>query len=111
MGCPASQIVYAPDLQTSAVVYWTEPTVSDTTGQTITPTLTSGPPSGSSFTEGVTAISYDAVDGVGNQALTCTFTITVEGKVTLSYIFLYASVYLLYHMLFGVFPIWPFPLH
>eukprot|EP00057_Strongylocentrotus_purpuratus_P020678 XP_011675152.1 PREDICTED: sushi repeat-containing protein SRPX2-like [Strongylocentrotus purpuratus] len=78
--CPASQTVYAEDLKTSAVVRWTEPRVSDTTGQTITSTRTLGPASGSTFLGGITSIAYDAVDGAGNKALTCTYTITVEGR-------------------------------
>ncbi|XP_041478090.1 sushi, von Willebrand factor type A, EGF and pentraxin domain-containing protein 1-like [Lytechinus variegatus] len=78
VNCPTSQTVYPPDLETTAVVQWTEPSVSDTTGQPVSPTRTSGPASGSTFTEGVTPIKYEATDNAGNRATACEFTISVE---------------------------------
>ena len=61
--------------QASAVVTWTEPTVTDNSGFY---TLTSSHSFGSSFSIGITTVSYTVVDGAGNT-VTYSFNITVTG--------------------------------
>ena len=63
--------------QATAVVTWTEPTVTDNSG---TYTVTSTHSSGSSFDIGNTTVTYTVVDESGNEA-TYSFTITVTGRV------------------------------
>lgn len=58
----------------SETVIWTAPTVSDNCSDV---TLTSNYDSGDTFSEGITTVTYTAVDACGNES-TCSFTITVE---------------------------------
>ncbi len=59
----------------SAIANWTEPTVNDNCGPV---TLTSSHTSGTSFPEGVTTVTYTAVDACGNAATPVSFTVTVS---------------------------------
>ena len=64
------------DGQTTAVVNWSEPNVTDNSGVfTLTSTLNSG----SEFNIGTTDVTYIAVDSSGNKAEK-TFVVTVKGK-------------------------------
>eukprot|EP00057_Strongylocentrotus_purpuratus_P016529 XP_011671003.1 PREDICTED: sushi, von Willebrand factor type A, EGF and pentraxin domain-containing protein 1 isoform X3 [Strongylocentrotus purpuratus] len=75
--CPPSQTVYAPALSSSATISWSAPTVSDNSGESITPRLDVGSTEpGTSRPEGTHAVAYVAVDGSGNEA-SCRFTVTV----------------------------------
>ena len=60
----------------TAVVTWTEPTVTDNSG---TFTVTSDYHSGDAFPIGTTVVTYSATDGSGNSN-TMTFDITVRGN-------------------------------
>ena len=62
--------------QSFAVVTWTAPTVTDNSGSY---TVTSSHSSGSSFTIGITRVTYSVVDASGNTA-SYSFNITVIGK-------------------------------
>ena len=77
--CPAN--ITVPTTGTSAVATWTAPTVSDNCTTGITPSVTSSPTaglvSGSTFPLGTTTITYAAKDAANNNALPCTFTVTV----------------------------------
>ena len=67
------------DGQTTAIVNWSEPNVTDNSGVfTLTSTLNSG----SEFNIGTTDVTYIAVDSSGNKAEK-TFVITVKGKFVL----------------------------
>lgn len=74
---PPSNVTVGTDAgQPTAVVNWTEPTVSDNApGASIT--RTSGPAPGSAFPIGTTTITYTAQDAAGNTA-TASFDIAVE---------------------------------
>ncbi|XP_030846640.1 E-selectin [Strongylocentrotus purpuratus] len=77
-GCPPSQTVYAPALSSSATISWSAPTVSDNSGESITPRLDRGSTApGTSRPEGTHTVAYVAVDSSGNEA-SCRFSITVE---------------------------------
>ena len=76
--CPSSQIVYADELETTAIVTWEEPMASDNSGETVVPVQTEGQPSGSMFTQNYHVIEYTATDS-SDMFSTCTFTITVQG--------------------------------
>ena len=74
--CP-SNIVAANDAGLcSAVVTYATPTGSDNCGISSI-TRTGGPASGSTFSVGITTVTYEATDAVGNSK-TCSFTVTVE---------------------------------
>lgn len=75
--CPANITVGNDFGLCEAVVTYSLPTVTDNCTQGITPMLTLGLPSGSSFPFGNTPIRYQAVDGAGNVSL-CSFSVTVE---------------------------------
>lgn len=75
--CPANITVGNDFGLCEAVVTYSLPTVTDNCTQGITPMLTLGLPSGSSFPFGNTPIRYQAVDGSGNVSL-CSFSVTVE---------------------------------
>ena len=62
--------------QSFAVVTWTPPTVTDNSGSY---TVTSSHSSGSSFSIGITTVTYSVVDAAGNIA-SYSFNITVVGK-------------------------------
>jgi len=62
-----------------AVVTYDPPTVADNCTNGIVPVLQSGPVSGSTFSLGVTDITYLAVDANGNES-SCTFTVTVSDE-------------------------------
>ncbi|MBK8269634.1 MAG: HYR domain-containing protein [Planctomycetes bacterium] len=78
-GCPSDLTVNSNAPNCSAVVSWTEPTVSDNCpGAAIV--QTEGPASGSLFANGsATTITYTATDAA-NQAATCSFTVTVNAS-------------------------------
>jgi hypothetical protein len=77
--CPAN--ISLPTTGTTAVATWTAPTVSDNCTTNITPSVTSSPTaglvSGSTFPLGTTTVTYTAKDAANNNALPCTFTVTV----------------------------------
>ena len=62
--------------QSFAIVTWTEPTVTDNSGSY---TVTASHSSGSTFTIGITRVTYSVVDASGNTA-SYSFNITVIGK-------------------------------
>ena len=73
VGLPVDISVTAPIGTTSAIVTWTEPTATDNcTLASLTPNI----PSGSSFSVGVTSVTYTAIDVAGNS-ITGTFTVSV----------------------------------
>ncbi|XP_041477909.1 sushi, von Willebrand factor type A, EGF and pentraxin domain-containing protein 1-like [Lytechinus variegatus] len=75
--CPSSQTVYAPSLSSRATVSWASPSVSDNSGESITPSLSSSSiRSGSSHAAGTYSVTYSAADSSGNEA-TCRFSVTV----------------------------------
>ncbi|XP_030846788.1 E-selectin-like [Strongylocentrotus purpuratus] len=75
--CPPSQIIYADELEDTAVVTWVEPTASDNSGETVIPVQTQGYPSGSRFSQNYHVIKYTVSDSSGLSS-TCTFTFTVQ---------------------------------
>ncbi len=75
--CPSNLSVAATPGSTSAIVNWTEPTVSTTcVNGDASFTQTSGPVNGTAFPIGTTTITYEATDGCGNVE-TCSFVVTV----------------------------------
>ena len=78
--CPANQTFNNQPGQAHAAVVWTEPQVTDNSGQI--PTITCDANSGSQFGIGETEVICRAVDSTGNQA-TCTFTVKIEGNANL----------------------------
>ncbi|XP_030845903.1 sushi, von Willebrand factor type A, EGF and pentraxin domain-containing protein 1 [Strongylocentrotus purpuratus] len=75
--CPPSQTVYAPALSSSATISWSAPTVSDNSGESITPRLDRGSTApGTSRPVGTHAVAYVAGDSSGNEA-SCRFSVTV----------------------------------
>ena len=66
--------------QSFAIVTWTAPTVTDNFGSY---TVTSSHSSGSSFSIGITRVTYSVVDASGNTA-SYSFNITVIGKFIVS---------------------------
>ena len=75
--CPTNLDVNTEPSQANATVVYTNPEVSDNSGQI--PTITCDVESGSQFGIGKTEVKCQAVDSAGNQA-NCTFTVTVEGN-------------------------------
>eukprot|EP00057_Strongylocentrotus_purpuratus_P017942 XP_011672416.1 PREDICTED: sushi, von Willebrand factor type A, EGF and pentraxin domain-containing protein 1-like [Strongylocentrotus purpuratus] len=75
--CPSSQIIYADELEDTAVVTWVEPTASDNSGETVIPVQTQGYPSGSRLSQNYHVIKYTVSDSSGMSS-TCTFTLTVQ---------------------------------
>ncbi len=71
--CP-SNIVANLGASCSMPVTWTPPTATDNCGAV---SLTSTHSPGSSFSKGVTLVTYTATDDYGNES-TCTFTVTVN---------------------------------
>ena len=75
--CPVNQTVNTQPSQAYASVVWTDPQVTDNSGQI--PTITCDAESGSQFGIGENKVICQAVDPTGNQA-TCTFTVKIEGN-------------------------------
>lgn len=75
--CPPSVTVNNDPGNCDAVVTYALPTVTDNCTGSITPVLTLGLASGSTFPLGTTPIRYTATDGSGNSSL-CSFSVTVE---------------------------------
>jgi HYR domain/Right handed beta helix region len=73
--CPANVAVGTPSGQTSAVVTYPAPNVSDNSAVVTTICL---PASGSSFPLGVTTVTCTATDVAGNKS-SCSFTVSVGG--------------------------------
>jgi HYR domain-containing protein len=73
--CPANVAVGAQSGQTSAVVSYPPPNVTDNSGNVTTVCL---PASGSSFPLGVTTVTCTATDVAGNKS-SCSFTVSVGG--------------------------------
>lgn len=73
--CPANIVTAAPSGQTSTIVNYPPPVVTDNLPGA---TASCAPPSGSSFPVGITTVTCTATDTSGNRA-TCGFTITVNG--------------------------------
>ena len=76
--CPVNQTVNIEASKAYASVSWTDPQVTDNSGQI--PTITCDAVSGSQFGIGETEVTCQAVDPRGNQA-TCTFTVKIKGNV------------------------------
>ena len=76
--CPGNQTVNTEPSQAYAPLVWTDPQVTENSGQI--PTITCDAESGSQFRIGETEVICQAQDPTGNQA-TCTFTVTIEGNV------------------------------
>ena len=62
----------------SDVVEWALPTVTDNSGETLTPVLQSGQESGSQFSIGSHDIVYNATDSSGNTGQ-CHFVVEIQG--------------------------------
>ena len=77
VSCPANQTVNTEPRQAYAAVSWTDPQVTDNSGQNATTECNVG--SGSQFLIGETEVVCQATDPTGNHA-TCTFTVKVEGN-------------------------------
>ena len=75
-GCPANIVKTNDAGVCSAVVSWTEPTVSDNCG--VVATNRNIAP-GATFPFGINTVTYTAVDASGNTG-TCTFTVTVNAQ-------------------------------
>ena len=75
--CPPNQTVNTEQSKAYAFVSWTDPQVTDNSGQI--PTITCDAVSGNQFGIGETGVTCQAVDPTGNQA-TCTFTVNVKGN-------------------------------
>ena len=77
VSCPANQTVNTEPSQAYARVSWTDPQVTDNSGQIST--ITCDAESESQFGIGETEVTCQVVDPTGNQA-TCTFTVNVKGN-------------------------------
>ena len=75
--CPVNQTVNTEQSKAYASVSWTDPQVTDNSGQNLTTTCDAE--SGSQFGIGETEVTCQAVDPTGNQA-TCTCTVNVKGN-------------------------------
>ena len=75
--CPVNQTINTEPSKAYASVSWTDPQVTDNSGQI--PTITCDAESGSQFDIGETGVTCQAVDPTGNQE-TCTFTVKIKGK-------------------------------
>jgi hypothetical protein len=75
--CPANVTATAPPGQTSAIVTYPAPTVSDNCPGA---TASCAPPSGSSFPLGTTTVTCTATDASNNQS-SCNFTVSVSGTI------------------------------
>ncbi|KAK7477576.1 hypothetical protein BaRGS_00031181 [Batillaria attramentaria] len=73
--CPSDIDVYAEPLGTDTLVNWEDPGVTDNSGKTVM--LTSDVTAGSSFSSGVTTVTYTAVDVSGNEKA-CSFSVAVS---------------------------------
>ena len=78
--CPADVVSNVGINSCQAFVNYSSPTVTDNCATGLTPVLTSGLSSGSSFSLGTTTIVYQANDGNGNVS-TCSFTVTVNDNI------------------------------
>ena len=72
--CPPNRIREIPTGITSTVVYWTQPSATDNSGQT--PSMQSTHTSGTNFGIGTTSVVYTFTDASSNAA-TCRFDVTV----------------------------------
>ncbi|HMX39296.1 MAG TPA: HYR domain-containing protein, partial [Saprospiraceae bacterium] len=75
--CPANQTVHAVPNACTAVVTYATPTASDNCSAAPAVTRIVGPASGSTFSVGVTQVTWKATDGAGLSS-TCAFTVTVD---------------------------------
>jgi hypothetical protein len=75
-GCPEDIDVFAARLGETTFVNWTDPVVTDNSGDVIQLSCDATP--GSDFA-GTTTVTYTAVDPSNNTA-TCEMTVTVTGK-------------------------------
>ena len=75
--CPASQTVHTIPSQAFATVFYTDPQVSDNSGENVCAWCDIE--SGSQFWIGETDVICKAMDLSGNQAI-CSFTVKVEGN-------------------------------
>lgn len=77
--CPDTSIVIQAEKgTTTALVTWPDIVAKDNSGYSNVQ-QSKGLAPGSRFTQGVTEVRYTAVDGSGNTAQPCSFTIIVEG--------------------------------
>ena len=79
IACPTNRTVNTEPSQAHAAVTWTDPQVTDNSGETFT--LTCDVESGSQFEIGETEVICQAVDPTGNQAA-CMFTVKIQGIAT-----------------------------
>ena len=77
IACPVNQTVNTEPSKAYSSVSWTDPQVTDNSGQI--PTIICDAESGSHFGIGETEVTCQAVDPTGNQA-TCTFTVKIKGR-------------------------------
>ena len=77
ISCPPNQTVNTEPNQAYAAVSWTNPQVTDNSGQI--PTITCNGVSGSRFGIGETKVICEAIDPTGNSA-SCVFIVKIEGK-------------------------------
>lgn len=73
INCPTNVITSIPYGQSSGVIYYSAPAVSDDRAGV---TSNCSPASGSTFSRGTTVVSCTAMDAAGNQA-NCSFTVTI----------------------------------
>nr|XP_054749141.1 hyalin-like [Lytechinus pictus] len=79
--CPSDITVYVSNSSESAIVTWTEPSVTDNSGESIVPS--SNAASGASFGQGSTIVLYSATDSSQNLD-TCSFVVIVQVATSLS---------------------------
>ena len=72
-----NDIIQVVELGTAgSQVFFTEPSATDISGQVSLLSRTNGP--GETYPVGVTTVTYIFVDGAGNVADPCTFTVTIN---------------------------------
>src|SRR5262249_60079349 len=76
MNCPSNITKSTDPNLCTAVVTYTNPTATDNCPGVGTPTCS--PASGSAFAKGVTTVTCNVSDAMGNAATPCTFTVTVN---------------------------------
>ena len=79
--CPINQTIKSEQNKAHATVVWTDPQVTDNSGQV--PTITCDAESGSQFGIGETEVTCQVVDPAGDQAM-CMFTVSIYGKKSMS---------------------------
>ena len=75
VNCSSDITAYVFNSSESAFITWAEPSVTDNSGETITPNSNQAP--GDSFSPGSTTVIYSATDSSQNIG-TCTFVVIVQ---------------------------------